>query len=59
MIAANMVKSATLIPQAWSEVAVDVTGMVARRQSIKRSFMSKEGAGGLGKVQKVQKSSIF
>ena len=25
MIAANMVKSATLIPQAWSEVAVDVT----------------------------------
>ena len=43
MIAANMVKSATLIPQAWSEVAVDVTGMVARRQSIKRSFMSKEG----------------
>jgi len=43
MIAANMVKSATLIPQAWSEVAVDVTGMVLKRQSIKKSFMDKEG----------------
>ena len=43
MIAANMVKSATLIPQAWSEVAVDVTGMVLRRESIKESFMAKEG----------------
>ena len=43
MIAANMVKSATLIPQAWSEVAVDVTGMVLRRESIKESFMDKEG----------------
>ena len=43
MIAANMVKSATLIPQAWSEVAVDVTGMVLRRESIKEPFMAKEG----------------
>ena len=43
MIAANMVKSATLIPQAWSEVAVDVTGMVLRREFIKESFMAKEG----------------
>jgi len=43
MIAANMVKSATLIPQAWSEVAVDVTGMVRRRETIKESFMAKEG----------------
>jgi len=43
MIAANMVKSATLIPQAWSEVAVDVTGMVLKRQRIKKSFMDKEG----------------
>ena len=43
MIAANMVKSATLIPQAWSEVAVDVTGMVLRREAIKESFMAKEG----------------
>jgi len=43
MIAANMVKSATLIPQAWSEVAVDVTEMVLRRESIKESFMAKEG----------------
>ena len=43
MIAANMSKSAALIPQAWSEVAVDVTGMVSRRQEIKESFMNKEG----------------
>jgi 2-oxoisovalerate dehydrogenase E2 component (dihydrolipoyl transacylase) len=43
MIAANMSKSAALIPQAWSEVAVDVTGMVSKRQDIKESFMNKEG----------------
>jgi 2-oxoisovalerate dehydrogenase E2 component (dihydrolipoyl transacylase) len=43
MIAANMSKSAALIPQAWSEVAIDVTGMVSKRQDIKESFMNKEG----------------
>ena len=43
MIASNMVKSANLIPQAWSLVEVDVSGMVSRRQSIRKEFKQREG----------------
>ena len=43
MIADNMVKSATQIPQAWSTVEVDVTGLVQRRESAKADFQIKEG----------------
>lgn len=43
IIAANMVKSATLIPQAWSLVEVDVSNMVARRQSTRDNFRQREG----------------
>ena len=43
IIAANMVRSATQIPQAWSYVEVDVTSMVARRESVKEEFLRQEG----------------
>ena len=43
MIASNMVKSANLIPQAWCLVEVDVSGMVSRRQSIRKEFKQREG----------------
>ena len=43
MIAENMVKSATRIPQAWSIVEVDVTGLVSRRESAKGEFHRREG----------------
>ena len=43
MIASNMVKSANLIPQAWSLVEVDVSGMVSRRQAIREEFKQREG----------------
>ena len=43
MIASNMVKSANLIPQAWSLVEVDVSGMVSRRRAIKEEFKQREG----------------
>ena len=38
-----MVKSATLIPQAWTLTEVDVTGIVNLRQSIKENFLQQEG----------------
>jgi len=43
IIAANMVKSATLIPQAWGQTEVDVTNLVARRNTLKESFKEREG----------------
>ena len=44
LIAANMVKSATQIPQAWTIVEVDVTSLVLLRESIKEDFQRNEGA---------------
>ena len=43
MIADNMVKSATQIPQAWSIVEVDVTRLVQRRASARDEFQRIEG----------------
>ena len=43
MIAENMVKSATQIPQAWSIVEVDVTSLVERRSSARDDFQRAEG----------------
>ena len=43
MIAENMVKSATQIPQAWSIVEADVTGLVQRREAAKADFRGREG----------------
>ena len=43
MIAENMVKSATQIPQAWSIVEVDVTSLVERRSSARDDFQRTEG----------------
>ena len=42
-IAGNMVKSATLIPQAWTIVEVDVTDLVHLRESLKGDFQRNEG----------------
>ena len=42
MIAANMVRSASEIPQAWSMVEVDVTGLVGLRERLKDGFREKE-----------------
>ena len=43
MIAENMVRSATEIPQAWTLIEVDVSGLVARRQAIRDDFREREG----------------
>ena len=43
MIAENMVRSATQIPQAWTLVEVDVSGLVGRRQAIRDDFREREG----------------
>ena len=43
MIAEAMVRSVTEIPQAWSTKEVDVTGLVALRQSVRASFEQQEG----------------
>ena len=43
MIAANMVKSATQIPQAWGITEIDVSGMVRRREAVKDDFRNREG----------------
>lgn len=42
IIASNMVKSATLIPQAWSLVEVDVNGLVELRNKVKDDFQKRE-----------------
>lgn len=43
MIAANMKRSASEIPSAWSITEVDVSGLVRRRESLKGEFMRREG----------------
>ena len=45
MIAANMVRSATEIPQAWSMVEADVSGLVEVRESLKQEFLERTNAG--------------
>ena len=42
-IAANMVRSATQIPEAWITVETDVTNLVELREGIKADFRSREG----------------
>ena len=43
LIAENMVKSATQIPQAWTTVEVDVSGLIQRRQAVRADFQDREG----------------
>ena len=43
MIAENMVRSASQIPQAWTLVEVDVSGLVARRRAVRDGFQLREG----------------
>ena len=43
MIADNMVVSSTQIPQAWSMVEVDLTGLVRRRNDIRDEFERRTG----------------
>jgi 2-oxoisovalerate dehydrogenase E2 component (dihydrolipoyl transacylase) len=43
MIAANMVRSATQVPEAWSLVEADVSGLVALREGGKADFLAREG----------------
>ena len=43
MIAEAMVRSVTEIPHAWSTKEVDVTGLVALRQSVRAGFEHQEG----------------
>ena len=43
MIAANMVRSASEIPAAWSITEVDVSGLVRRREAVKDAFHQREG----------------
>ncbi len=42
-IADNMVRSASQIPEAWSTVEADVTGLVALREAVKSEFRQREG----------------
>ena len=43
MIAANMARSASEIPAAWSITEVDVSGLVRRREAVKDAFREREG----------------
>ena len=43
MIADNMARSSSEIPEAWSTVEADVTGLVRLREGIKDSFREREG----------------
>lgn len=43
MIAANMVRSASEVPAAWSITEVDVSGLVQRREAVKDAFREREG----------------
>lgn len=43
LIAENMVKSATQIPQAWTTVEVDVSELILRRQAVRADFQAREG----------------
>ena len=42
-IAANMARSASEIPAAWSITEVDVSGLVRRREAVKDAFRQREG----------------
>ena len=42
-IADNMVRSVSQIPEAWSTVEADVTGLVALREAVKSEFRQREG----------------
>ena len=44
MIADNMVRSASQIPQVWSAVEADVTRLVELREGVKDEFQRREGA---------------
>ena len=43
LIAANMKRSASEIPAAWSITEVDVSGLVRRREALKNDFQRREG----------------
>ena len=43
IIAENMLKSATQVPQAWTMVEADVTGLVQLREGAKAEFRRREG----------------
>ncbi len=43
VIAANMVRSASEIPSAWSITEVDVSGLVRRRNAVRDAFQRREG----------------
>ena len=43
MIARNMVRSASEIPQAWTLVEVDASGLVERRRAVRDEFEAREG----------------
>ncbi len=43
MIAANMARSASEIPAAWSITEVDVSGLVRQREAVKDAFRQREG----------------
>lgn len=43
MIAANMMRSASEIPTAWSITEVDASGLVRRREAVKDAFRQREG----------------
>lgn len=43
MIADHMVRSATEVPQAWTLVEVDASGLVQRRQAARSEFEEREG----------------
>ena len=43
IVADNMARSATEIPQAWSLVEVDVSGLVRRREALREEFRRREG----------------
>lgn len=43
MIAANMARSASEIPAAWSITEIDVSGLVLRREAVKDAFRQREG----------------
>ena len=43
MIAANMARSASEIPAAWSITEVDVSGLARRREAVKDAFRQREG----------------
>ncbi|WP_334328813.1 dihydrolipoamide acetyltransferase family protein [Companilactobacillus sp. HBUAS59699] len=45
MIAQNMLKSVHEIPQAWTMIEVDVTGLVKLRNSLKNKFKEQNGFG--------------